>query len=105
MDEVWASDHTMAATVEDGARTAFVAIYHCTTECATIHTAKKATRFQALEPIRQGVRDYCGGFRTGVAVGIRNRHGHGSQHMSDDYQAEIAFLGLEPSLSFVRQPE
>jgi putative transposase len=40
-----------------------------------------------------------------AAAGIRNRHDHGSQYMSDDYQAEIAFLGMESSPSFVRQPE
>ena len=34
-----------------------------------------------------------------------NRHDHGSQYMSDDFQAEIAFLGMESSPSFVRQPE
>ncbi len=37
--------------------------------------------------------------------GLRNRHDHGSQYMSVDYQAEIAFLGMESSPSFVRQPE
>jgi transposase InsO family protein len=51
------------------------------------------------------VRDYCGGFGAGAAAGIRNRQDHGSQYMSDDYQAEIAFLGMESSPSFVRQPE
>src|SRR5437899_1105433 len=65
----------------------------------------KATRFEALEPLRQGVRDYCGGFRAGAAAGIRNRHDHGSQYLSDDYQAEIAFLGMQSSPSFVRQPQ
>ncbi len=104
-NEVWASDHTMTATIEDGSVTVFVAVDHCTTECVGVHVAKKATRFEALEPLRQGVRDYCGGFRAGAAAGIRNRHDHGSQYMSDDYQAEIAFLGMESSPSFVRQPE
>jgi transposase InsO family protein len=104
-NEVWASDHTMTATVEEGHVTVFVAVDHCTTECVGLHAAKKATRFEALEPLRQGVRDYCGGFRAGAAAGIRNRHDHGSQYMSDDYQAEIAFLGMESSPSFVRQPE
>jgi len=104
-NEVWASDHTATATVEEGQVAVFVAVDHCTTECVGIHAAKKATRFEALEPIRQGVRDYCGGFRVGAAAGIRNRHDHGSQYMSDDYQAEIAFLGMESSPSFVRQPE
>jgi transposase InsO family protein len=104
-NEVWASDHTMTATVEDGAVTVFVAVDHCTAECVGVHAAKKATRFEALEPLRQGVRDYCGGFRAGAAAGIRNRHDHGSQYMSGDYQAEIAFLGMASSPSFVRQPE
>ncbi len=104
-NEVWASDHTATATIQDGQVTVFVAVDHCTTECVGLHAAKKATRFEALEPMRQGVRDYCGGFRAGAAAGIRNRHDHGSQYMSDDYQAEIAFLGMESSPSFVRQPE
>jgi transposase InsO family protein len=102
---VWASDHTMTTTVEEGQVTVFVAVDHCTTECVGLHAAKKATRFEALEPLRQAVRDYCGGFRAGAAAGIRNRHDHGSQYMSDDYQSEIAFLGMESSPSFVRQPE
>jgi transposase InsO family protein len=104
-NEVWASDHTLTATVEEGQVTVFVAVDHCTTECVGLHAAKKATRFEALEPLRQAVRDYCGGFRAGAAAGIRNRHDHGSQYMSDDYQAEIAFLGMKSSPSFVRQPE
>jgi len=104
-NEVWASDHTLTATVQEGQVTVFVAVDHCTTECVGLHAAKKATRFEALEPLRQGVRDYCGGFRAGAAAGIRNRHDHGSQYRSGDYQAEIAFLGMESSPSFVRQPE
>ena len=40
-----------------------------------------------------------------AAAGIHNRHEHGSQYRSDDYQAEIALLGMESSPSFVRQPE
>jgi len=104
-NEVWASDHTLTVTVEQGQVTVFAAVDHCTAECVGLHAAKKATRFEALEPLRQAVRDYCGGFRAGAAAGIRNRHDHGSQYMSDDYQAEIAFLGMESSPSFVQQPE
>jgi putative transposase len=33
------------------------------------------------------------------------RHDHGSVYMSDDFQAEIRFAGMESSPSFVRQPE
>jgi putative transposase len=104
-NEVWAADHTAAVTVEDGQVTVFVAVDHCTTECVGIHAAKRATRFEALEPIRQAARDYCGGFRAEAAAGLRLRHDHGSQYMSDDFQTEIAFLGMESSPAFVRQPE
>ncbi len=104
-NEVWATDHTATVTVEEGQVTVFVAVDHCTTECVGLHAAKRATRFEALDPVRQGVRDYCGGFRAGAAAGIRLRHDHGSQYMSDDFQAEIAFLGMESSPAFVRQPE
>jgi len=104
-NEVWAADHTATVTVEDGQVTVVVAVDHCTTECVGLHAAKRATRFEALEPVRQGARDYCGGFRAGAAAGIRLRHDHGSQYMSDDFQAEIAFLGMESSPAFVQQPE
>ncbi len=104
-NEMWAADHTATVTVEEGQVTVFVAVDHCTTECVGIHAAKRATRFEALEPIRQAVRDYCGGFRADAAAGIQLRHDWGSQYMSDDYQAEIRFLGMESSPAFVRQPE
>ncbi len=67
--------------------------------------SKRATRFEALEPVRQGVRDYCGGFREDAAAGILCRHDWGSQYLSADYQAEIRFLGMKSSPAFVRQPE
>src|SRR5512143_4069821 len=66
---------------------------------------KSANRFQALEPVRQGVRRYFGAVGKDVAAGLMLRHDHGSNYMSDDFQSEIAFLGIEASPSFVRQPE
>jgi transposase InsO family protein len=64
-----------------------------------------ATRFQALEPIRQGLRQHFGGFGKAIAGGLAVRHDHGSQYMSDAFQKEIAFLGIESSPAFVRAPE
>ena len=66
---------------------------------------KKATRFEALEPIRQGVHEQFGVFSEDSAVGLRLRHDHGSVYMSDDSQNETRFLGIEPSPAFVRQPQ
>ena len=34
-----------------------------------------------------------GGFVAGAAAGLKVRHDHGSQFMSDAFQAEIRFLG------------
>ena len=33
------------------------------------------------------------------------RHDHGSQFVADDYQRELAFLGIASSPAFVREPE
>src|SRR5258708_12764043 len=90
-NEVWASDHTMTATVEEGQVTVFVAVDHCTTECVGLHTAKKATRFEALEPLRQGVRDYCGGFRAGAPPALPNRPDPPSQSITDNSPPQTAF--------------
>jgi transposase InsO family protein len=104
-NQMWGTDATATFTEAEGAVTIFAAIDHCTAECVGIHAVKKATRFEALEPIRQGVNEYFGGFSGGSAAGLRLRHDHGSVYMSDDFQAEIRFLGIEASPAFVRQPE
>ncbi|GIU77519.1 MAG: hypothetical protein KatS3mg005_0757 [Bryobacteraceae bacterium] len=67
--------------------------------------ACRGTRFEALEPVRQAVREQFGGFSEGIALSVKLRHDHGSQFMSDDFQREIRFLGLESSPAFVREPE
>jgi transposase InsO family protein len=103
-DTIWGTDMTSTLTGE-GHAAIFIAIDHCTAECIGIHAARRGTRFEALEPIRQAVRDRRGAFAQGVAGGITLRHDHGSQYTSDDFQHELAFLGIASSPSFVRQPE
>ena len=78
---------------------------HCATACIGLHAAKRGTRFEALEPIRQGIRERFGGIGEGVARGLRLRHDHGSNYLADDFQQEVAFFGIESSPSFVREPE
>jgi putative transposase len=104
VDAMWGSDLTSTLTAE-GQAAIFVAVDHCSTECVGIHAARRATRFEALEPIRQGVRACFGTFAEGVAAGLALRHDHGSQYVADDFQTELAFLGIEPSPAFVREPE
>ena len=104
-NQMWGTDATETFTDLDGRVTVFAAVDHCTTDCVGMHAVKKATRFEALEPIRQGARAYFGGFSAGIAEGVKLRHDHGSVFMSDDFQAEVQFLGMESSPAFVRQPE
>jgi hypothetical protein len=51
------------------------------------------------------VRQHFGAIGKNVAARLKLRHDHGSNYMSDDFQSEIAFLGIEASPSFVRQPK
>ena len=104
-DVMWGTDMTTTVTVSEGAAFVFVAVDHCTTECIGLHAAKRGTRFEALEPIRQGVRERFGEIGDGVARGLRLRHDHGSNYLADDFQQEVAFFGIESSPSFVREPE
>jgi putative transposase len=104
VDTMWGTDLTTTITGE-GQVAVFIAIDHCSAECVGLHAAQHANRFEALEPIRQGVRRHFGGFARGIAAGLALRHDHGSQYMADDFQKEIAFLGIESSPAFVRAPE
>jgi len=104
-NQMWGTDATATVTLAEGQVTVFAAIDHCTAECVGIHAAKPATRFEALEPLRQGVKDYCGGFGQEIAAGLQIRYDHGPQFMSDHFQQEIRFLGMESSPAFVREPE
>ena len=102
---MWGTDATATVTLADGHVTIVGAIDHCTAECGGLHAAKYGTRFEALEPVRQGVRDHFGTMAAGVASGLTMRHDHGSQYMSNDFHAELRFLGIVSSPAFVRQPE
>jgi len=91
IDTMWGTDLTATFTGE-GPAAVFIAVDHCSAECVGIHAHARATRFEALEPIRQGVRRCFGGFAADIARGLAVRHDHGSQYMSDHFQKELAFL-------------
>ena len=56
VDVLWGTDMTQSVTLAEGVAHVFVAVDHCNSECVGIHADKSANRFQALEPVRQGVR-------------------------------------------------
>ena len=66
---------------------------------------KPGTRFEAVEPLRQGISALFGTYESGIAAGLLARHDHGSQYVSDYFQDELTFLGITSSPAFVREPE
>ena len=117
VDAMWGSDLTSVMTGEGKAalqrayascahgHAAVIAVDHCSAECVGLHASRSADRFEALEPVRQAVRERFGTFAKGTAAGLQLRHDHGSQYVSHYFQAEIRFLGIESSPAFVREPE
>jgi len=104
IDTLWGTDMTTSWTAE-GQAAVFVAVDHHSAECVGLHASRQGTRFEALEPLRQGVREHFGGFAKGIASGLSVRHDHGSQYMSRAFQDELRFLGIASSPAFVRAPE
>ena len=49
-----------------------VAVDHCSAGCVGIHAAIRGTRFEALQPIRQGVRECFGAVGKDVAECLNN---------------------------------
>ena len=103
-DQMWGMDATSCLT-RAGMATVFVVVDHCARECIGLHAARPGTRFEAVEPLRQGVRAIFGSYEAGIAAGLHARHDHGSQYVSDYFQDELKFLGITPSPAFVREPE
>jgi putative transposase len=104
IDLMWGADLTSVMTGE-GQAAVFVAVDHCSAECVGLHASRSADRFEALEPIHQGIRERFGAFAKDIAHGLALRHDHGSQYVSHHFQSEIRFLGLASSPAFVREPE
>ena len=105
IDTMWGTDMTATFTRQEGQVAIFITVDHCSAECVGIHAAKQGTRFEALEPIRQGVHTAFGAFGQDIAQGLLLRHDHGSQYMSHLFQEELRCLGITSSPAFVREPE
>ena len=104
-DPMWGTDRTATYPRQDGQVAIFIAVDHYSAECVGLHTAKQGTRFEALEPIRQGVRTSFGTFGQHIAQGLVLRHDHGSQYLSQVLQEAVRLLGITSAPAFVREPE
>ena len=69
-DQMWGMDATSCLTRE-GTATVFVVVDHCAAECIGLHAAKPGTRFEAVEPLRQGSTPSSGATRPGSPAGCR----------------------------------
>jgi putative transposase len=105
VDEIWGTDMTQTITTQEGRAYVFVVIDHCSGEFIGTHASSSASRWEALEPVRQGVTRHFGGVGPDVAKGLTLRHDHGSNYMSEDFQNETKCFGMITSPAFVRQPE
>jgi len=103
--EMWGTDGTTTQVVEEGTVWIFGAVEHFNAECVGIHASKSGDRFNAMEPVRQGIRKHYGAVRKGVAEGLALRNDHGSQYVSDYFQKELKHFGVRQSLAYVGEPQ
>ena len=83
----------------------FVAVEHSNSELVGIHASRSANRFEAPEPVRQGVHRCFGAIAPGGGAWIEAASRSWLQLHVGDFQDEIECLGIEASPSFVREPE
>ena len=103
--EMWGTDGTTTQVVEEGTVWIFGAVEHFNAECVGIHASKSGDRFNAMEPVKQGIRKHYGAVRRGVAEGLALRNDHGSQYVSDYFQRELKHFGVRQSLAYVGEPQ
>lgn len=104
-DQMWGTDATSAMLLDGQQATIFGIYDHCTCELLGIHAALIGDRFEAIAALHQATRAAFGGVTKAIASGLKLRHDNGSQFVSRAYQAEVSFLGMDSSPSFVRAPE
>lgn len=104
-DEMWGTDATSVLLLDGQQATIFGVYDHCTCELMGIHAAIYGDRDEAMVALQQACRTSFGSVEKAIAAGLKLRHDNGSQSVSRAYQAELRFLGIESSPSFVRAPE
>lgn len=104
-NEMWGTDATRFYTEREGWCWCFAAIDHASDDIVGWHVAKLGDRWAALEPIHQGVRMAFGAFEKDIARGLAIRSDWGPQYVADAFRAELGWLGITHSPSFVGEPQ
>jgi transposase InsO family protein len=103
--EMWGTDGTTTQVVKEGTVWIFATVEHWNAECVGIHASKSGDRFNAMEPVKQGIKKYYGALAMGIAAGLALRSDHGSQYVSDHFQTELKYFGIRQSLAYVSEPQ
>ena len=104
-NEMWGTDGTQVMTVDDGHVWVFSTVEHWNGECVGMYVCKHGTRYNAVQPVLEGVQSIFGSVDRGVAKGLLLRLDHGSANCSEYFQNEIKRFGIVPSFSFVQEPQ
>ena len=104
-NELWGTDATRFYTHREGWCWFFGAIDHHVGDVVGWHVTKVGDRWAALEPIRQGVQQLCGGYAPKIALGLGLRMDWGPQYTAHQFLGELAWLGIRASPSYVGEPE
>jgi len=96
---------TTTVTAGEGQVCVFIAVDLWTAEWIGVQASKSGRRFEALEPIRQGVRHAFGAFGKEIARGLRLRCDWGPQYIADAWINEVKWLGITISPSYVGEPQ
>lgn len=102
---MWGADGTQVLTVEDGKVWIFAAVEHWRAECVGHYECKEGKRFNALQPVAQGLHKHFGSVERDAGRGLALRHDHGSAYTSDHFQNQLKFWGVAPSFAFVGEPQ
>jgi len=103
--EMWGTDGTTTQVIEEGTVWIFGAVEHFNAECVGIHASKSGDRFNAMEPIKQGIEKHYGPIGKDIAKGLTIRNDHGSQYVSGYFQDELKHFGIRQSLAYVGEPQ
>jgi putative transposase len=88
--------------VDDGNVWVYSTVEHWNGECVGMSVCKNGTRFNAVQPVLEGVQSIFGSVNRVVAKGLSLRLDHGSANCSEYFQNEIKGLALHPASALCR---
>lgn len=107
IDILWGTDGTHFGMPDGSSLWLFALIDHFSGEILGWHVIEvgKGTAFEALEPVKQAVRNRRGAIEKGIGEGVKIRHDWGPQYAARAFGAELEFLGLGNSPAFMHEPQ